>query len=141
MTSESKILTWDDITPGKREDLAFSVSEEDMRTFAELSGDWNPIHTDPEFAKRKGFDGTLVYGGLLTAQISKFLGMLLPGRDGLWTGLNIQFKTPLMVGEPACLEVEVENKSEAAKMINLKIRITTGDTVVAVAKVEILFVE
>ena len=96
-----------------------------MQSFVEISGDVNPMHTDVNFATSRGFDGVLVYGGILIAQISRMVGMHLPGRDALWSSLNIHFARPLLVGQTAELEARVEHISEATSSIELKFKITS----------------
>ena len=83
------------------------------------------MHTDVNFATSRGFDGVLVYGGILIAQISRMVGMHLPGRDALWSSLNIHFARPLLVGQTAELEARVEHISEATSSIELKFKITS----------------
>ena len=115
MTDACINLTWEEIVAGDTREFGFVISQHDMDQFAALSGDHNPIHQDPAFAAQQGFDGCVVYGGLIVAQVSRMLGMVIPGRFGLWTGLNVQFRKPLYVGEGALLILAVDIKSEAAK--------------------------
>jgi 3-hydroxybutyryl-CoA dehydratase len=139
LTDACANLTWDDIVAGDTHEARFEISQNDMAQFAALSGDHNPVHQDAAFASQQGFDGCVVYGGLIVARISRMLGMVLPGRFGLWTGLNIQFRKPLYVDESALLTLAVENKSEAAKMLKLKIRVTTDRGLIASAVCESVF--
>ncbi len=139
MTEACTNLTWVDIVAGYTREISFEISQHDMDQFAALSGDHNPVHQDPAFASQQGFDGCVVYGGLIVAQISRMIGMVMPGRFGLWTGLNIQFRKPLYVGEDALLTLTVDHKSEAAKMIKLKIRVTTARGLIASAVCESVF--
>ena len=56
-----------DLREGVSATVGFTVTPEQMRAFAELSGDFNPLHVDDAFAKGKNFDGAVVYGALLVA--------------------------------------------------------------------------
>lgn len=131
-------VRWDQIQPGHRHRFEFAISPEDMTGFAAVSGDRNPLHQDPAFARAKGFDGVVVYGGLLIAQISRMIGMIVPGRDAVWTGLTIEFRTPLLVGEPAALVAEIAGKSESTRQIRLKIAIRAGERIIAQGKADAL---
>ena len=139
MTDVCANLTWNDIVAGDTHETRFEIRQQDMEQFAALSGDHNPVHQDATFASQQGFDGCVVYGGLIVAQISRILGMVLPGRFGLWTSLNIQFRGPLYVDESALLTLTVDNKSEAAKMLKLKMRVTTDRGLIASAVCESVF--
>lgn len=125
------VLAWDDLAEGMAIRLPFVVADEDMAAFARLSGDFNPLHQDPAFARDRGFAGRVVYGGLLVAQVSRLLGMHIPGRDGVWTGLKIDFRAPLMVGEPAWLDAEIARLSEAVRLVRVKFAIAAGDRQIA----------
>ncbi len=118
--------------------LAFAVNAKDMDAFAALSGDHNPLHRDDAFARTKGFDGPVVYGALLVAQISRLIGMHLPGRDCLWTGLKMDFHKPLMVGESAQLQAVVQTKSDAARMLKLALKVCAGDRTIAKGSAEVV---
>lgn len=107
-----------------------------MDAFCALSGDANPLHRDPGFARDAGFHGAVVYGALLVAKISELIGMRLPGTGGVWAGLKMDFRNPLYVGETARLQAEIDHRSEAARMISLKLRIDTDDRCIATGSVE-----
>jgi acyl dehydratase len=125
------------IAPGSEASLEFVVSADDMRVFAELSGDYNPLHSDVAFAVSRGFGGCVVYGALMVAKISRLIGMELPGRDSLWSGLEMQFVSPLLVGESAVLTAAVGHVSEATRSTELRLRIVSGDRVIARGKASV----
>jgi len=116
---------------GQRAEFAFEIGAEQMRAFAALSGDHNPLHADPAFALARGFEGEVVYGGLLVAQVSRLIGMELPGRFAVWHRLQIDFRKPLYVGQPARLSAEIQHVSEAASALTLKFRIESGGEILA----------
>ena len=125
MSHKPKMHSLDSLREGLVERFVFEPTEKMMQSFMEISGDVNPMHTDVNFATSRGFDGVLVYGGILIAQISRMVGMHLPGRDALWSSLNIHFARPLLVGQTAELEARVEHISEATSSIELKFKITS----------------
>ncbi|MCC7046051.1 MAG: (R)-hydratase [Alphaproteobacteria bacterium] len=125
------------IEAGQRTSLAFAVSADEMAAFAALSGDYNPLHSDAAFAAARGFAGRVVYGALLVAKLSRLIGMELPGRDALWTGLDIQFVAPLLVGEEAVLEAVVAQVSPATKSMVLQVSVKRNDRVLARGKASV----
>ena len=112
-----------------------------MDAYRRLSGDANPLHTEDAFARRAGFDGPVVFGGLIVAKISWLLGMHLPGAGGLWTGLKVNFHKPLYAGESATITGEVTHRSESTGMLTLKLVIEAGDRCIATATAESLMID
>ena len=125
------------IAPGLKASLPFSVGETEMTMFASLSGDRNPLHLDADFARRNGFAGRVVYGGLLVAMISRLIGMELPTRKLLWTRIALDFRAPLYVDEEAMLSAEVVGLAEAARAARLRITIGAGDRIIATGFAEL----
>jgi acyl dehydratase len=111
----------------------FVVGESEQQAFAKLSGDFNPLHLDPEFARDRGLTGAVVYGAMIVAQISRIVGMKLPGSAGIWSSLKIDFREPLYVGEVAHIFAEVTHYSEAARSLSLKIKVTSAERTIATA--------
>ena len=64
-----------------------------------MSGDFNPIHIDKKTAQDKGFKDIVAHGFLLGAQISKFLGMTLPGKNCLILEQKVTFHNPIYAKE------------------------------------------
>ena len=118
----------------------FTVTAQDMARFAELSGDYNPLHTDEAFARGKGFKGVVVYGGLLTAKVSQLIGMQLPGRDSVWAGLDLAFRKPLYVGQAARVEASVTEVSESTGMVMLAVTVRADGKTLAKGTAEVVLV-
>jgi len=132
------VLSWSEIHEGLDLSFPFVITKVEMDAFAELSGDHNPMHRDADFARAKGFDGPVVYGALIVAQVSRLIGMYLPGRDATWTGLKIEFRAPLMIDQEAQLTAVVQSASDAVRMIKLSLKVTVGDKVIAKGKAEVV---
>ncbi len=127
-----------DLTVGAKALVGFAVTEPQMRQFAELSGDFNPLHTDAAFAERKGHPGPVVYGALLVAKVSQLIGMELPGRDGTWASLSLDFKRPLYVGQAAEVEGTVESVHTATGLVELALVLRSQGKVIAKGKAEVV---
>ncbi|ODM45104.1 (R)-hydratase [Cereibacter johrii] len=97
-----------------------------MEDFRSISGDDNPIHFDPSFARDRGFDGPIVYGGLLIAEVSRLLGTALPGPGCVWQSLTMKFRRPLLVGERAQLEAEVKHETPHLGIRLIRLTISSG---------------
>lgn len=126
-----------ELSPGRRVLVDFSVSDADMASFAALSGDYNPLHLDEAFARSKGFQGRVVYAGILVSKVSQLIGMHLPGRDSVWVSLALDFRQPLYVDAPAQVEGTVDQFSDSAGLVLLKLVIRAGGKVLAKGKAEV----
>lgn len=126
------------LTEGLKRSVTFSVTREQMRAFAELSGDFNPLHVDEAFARSKGYEGCVVYGALLVAKVSQLIGMRLPGRDSVWASVSFDFKRPLYVGREAEVEGTVVNVHHATGMVELGLVVRSDGRVLAKGKAEVV---
>ena len=92
-----------------------TISEADIMLFAGLSGDWNPMHTDAEYA-RKAMFGERVAHGLLGLSMASGLAMqtgFLNHTVEAFTGLDWKFRAPIKIGDTIVVEVEVKDKKLA----------------------------
>ena len=131
MTQGAEVLRWEELKLGLSVDFPFSVSQQDMDTFAELSGDRSRIHHDVAFASKNGFSGPVVYGALIVARLSALVGMRLPGDLGLATEWRINFNNPLYVDDQAVMHGEITHVSESTHMVKLQFSVVAGDRVIA----------
>jgi acyl dehydratase len=66
---------------GRKARHPFVVDEAAMDRFRQMSGDNSRIHCDDTFARSMGYDGVIVYGGIMLAHLSQLLGMNIPGMN------------------------------------------------------------
>jgi len=79
------------------------VTPDSAIEFARLSGDWNPLHTDPAHAATTAYRRPVLHGAFSAGLVSRMAGMYLPGRDCLLHSLNLKFVAPIV--PPATLRV------------------------------------
>ena len=92
-----------------------TISEADIMAFAGLSGDWNPIHVDAEYARTAMF-GERVAHGLLGLSIASGLAMQMGFLDQTveaFTGLEWKFRAPIKIGDTILVEAELKDKKLA----------------------------
>lgn len=109
----------------------FVIDAAAMEAFRTYTGDDSLVHTDAAFARSRGFDDVIVYGGLMLAHLSSVLGRLLPGRYGTSLKWSINYRRPLYVGETAELSCEVTHVSPAVGVMEMSFRIVSGGRVIA----------
>ena len=108
------------------------ITDHDVRVFADLSGDHNPVHLDEKFAAKTRFGRRIVHGALVTSLISAVLGTTLPGPGTIYLGQSVRFLLPVFVGDTVAVEVEVREKKEDKPIYLLRTdcRNEQGDLVV-----------
>ncbi len=131
MTEQAQDLAWSDLVIGREETFSFSFDAAQLDAYARLSGDWNPIHHDAEFAGRGGFSAPVVYGGLVVTQISRLVGMRMPGLHALWTGINLRFRRPLLVDEVAELRARITRRIASVQAIEMAIQVKAQGKIIA----------
>ncbi len=112
---------FDDIKVGDVAELKHFLTKEDVQAFAALTGDFNPLHVDEEFAKRTLFHKPVVHGMLSASFISTIIGTLLPGGGALWMSQTLDFLRPAHVGDTLRVLASVKQKSPATRVMLLKI--------------------
>ncbi len=113
------------------------ISEDDVRAFAVLSGDYNPLHMDDAYARSTPFGGRVVHGMLLAAMISRLVGMQLPGKRALLMKESLEFKKPIRIGDMVKVEGAVVNVSIATHIVELEIHIYAESIIVVTGHVQV----
>jgi 3-hydroxybutyryl-CoA dehydratase len=90
---------FEDLALGVEASYVRRVSEHDLDTFAELTGDRNPIHLDEEFAAKTIFRGRIAHGMLTATYISAILGTRLPGPGAIYISQTLNFRAPVRIGD------------------------------------------
>lgn len=75
------------------------ITQEDINQFANLSGDFNPIHVDQVFAKETPFKKTVAHGLYVASLISKVIATQLPGPGTIYLQQDLKFIKPAFVGD------------------------------------------
>jgi 3-hydroxybutyryl-CoA dehydratase len=99
---------------------SFTVSTDIYEGFKSLFKDLNPLHTNEEFAKGKGFTGKVMHGNILNGFLSYFIGECLPTKDVLIQTQEIKFLRPVYENERLTLIAEIEEIFESVNTIEFK---------------------
>ena len=102
--------------------LSRAVSKSDVDRMAELTGDFNPVHVDEEFAKRTRFGSCIAHGVIPFGLISAVLGTKLPGPGAIYLKQSLEFLLPVRVGDHITAEVEVVSWQEDTRIATLRTR-------------------
>ena len=87
--------SYESIATGEEASFRRIIGESDVAAFAELTGDWNPLHMDSSFAATTQFGERIAHGMLVASYFSNLVGMYLPGRRALLLSPDVQFAKPV----------------------------------------------
>ena len=98
----------------------FDVSDEVHKAFTDIFKDKNPLHTDEQYAKSKGFEGRVMHGNILGGFLSYFIGECLLEKNVIIHSESIKFRRPVYLHDRLKLVGEVEEIFESVKTIDIK---------------------
>ena len=112
--------TIEQIKVGDEVSFLYELTQKKMEMFMEITGDKNPLHTDLEYAKTKGYSEKVVYGMLTSSILSTLAGMYMPGEYSLIHSVEINFVKPVFLSksplEVKAKVVEVDNRFNTIKL-------------------------
>src|SRR5262245_24143467 len=119
------------ITVGQRARRTLTLTPQHVKTFASLTGDYNPLHFDQDFAAHTKFQRLVVQGGLTTGLLHALVAMDLPGPGTVFLSQNWKFTAPVYIGDTITAEAEVLSVHATKPVTELRIRVTrqTGEVV------------
>jgi 3-hydroxybutyryl-CoA dehydratase len=97
-----------------------TITDEDIRAFAELSGDRNPVHLDDEYASGTRFGRRIAHGMLAASLVSATLANELPGRGSVYLSQTLRFVAPVFPGDTVTARVEVTKVREDKPVVTLE---------------------
>lgn len=117
-------LSYDEIEVGMTESFTKTITETDVYLFAGISGDFNPMHLNEEFAKKTPFGTRIAHGALPQSLIAPVLGMKLPGLGTVAIEMTSRFLKPTYFGDTVTAWAEVVEKLEEKRWVRMELRWT-----------------
>jgi phosphotransacetylase/acyl dehydratase len=114
--------TFEEIKVGDSVSLSHTLTAKDIELFAAVSGNVNPVHVDPAFARDDMFHRVIAHGMWTGALISTLLGTELPGPGTIYRSQTLNFRHPVVVGDSVVATVTVREK-RAPKDVVLDCRV------------------
>ena len=121
MNGSLRVRNFADLKVGDEASLRKEFTSADIGAFARLSGDFNPLHVDDEFAQRTRFRRRIAPGMLSAAYVSTLIGMRLPGPGGVWMQQSFEFVAPIFVGDCVEFRAWIDHKSEATRTLVIRV--------------------
>ena len=115
---------------GDTASLTKTFTDEDVRAFAAISGDKNPVHLDEDYAAQTQFKKRIVHGMLTAGLISAILGTKLPGEGSIYLGQTINFRAPVFLDDTITATVTIIKLHERKPIVTLETVCRNQDDVV-----------
>ena len=113
-----------ELSVGQQARLVRQLRWEDIEAFAAVSGDTNPAHLDPEFARDSLFHGVIAHGMWGASLISALLGTEFPGPGTIYLRQDLHFTRPVRLNDSLTVIVTVQSKDEARKRVDLDCQVS-----------------
>jgi len=118
---------FEEIQVGDRASFTKTISEADIYGFAGITGDFNPVHVNEEYAKKSRFKKRIAHGMLTASFISTVLGTDLPGANTIYMSQEVKFTAPVYIGDTLTATAEVVEKREDKRILTLKTTVVNQD--------------
>lgn len=100
-------MRYDELAIGQTAEYSRTVTDDDVMTFARVSGDFNPVHVDEEAAAKTRFGGRIAHGMLSAAFISAAIAGKLPGPSSIYLSQTLKFTAPVRLGDTVTVRLSV----------------------------------
>ena len=127
---------------GDAAEMTMTVTDADVRAFAEVTGDHNPVHLDEEYAAATRFGRRIAHGMLGASLISAVLANELPGRGTVYLSQTLRFTAPVFLGDTVTARVVVKGVRDDKPIVTLETfctnqrgeRVVEGEAVVLASR-------
>ncbi len=115
---------------GQRATRELAVDEGMIAKYAEITGDYNPLHFDAEFVARTRFERLMAQGGIATGLLHALVAMEMPGPGSVFMRQSWTFPAPVYIGDTLRAEAIVKSVRSKRNMAELEFQVKNQDGVV-----------
>jgi len=108
------------IKVGDRASVTKTITEDDIQTFGDLTGDHNPLHFDEDHARRTRFGHPISHGMLTGALFSPIIAHQIPGEGAIYLSQSLKFVAPVFAGDTITAELKVTRVREDKQIVTLE---------------------
>ena len=118
---------------GAKTSVSKMITETDIIEFAEISGDYNPVHLNQKTAEKSVFGNRIAHGFLVGSIISNAIGMKLPGPGTIYLEQDMKFLKPVFIGDTVTAVIEVTDIiNENKNILKLSTIVTNQETEIVI---------
>lgn len=98
----------EDLKIGMSASYSQTISDSDIKSFAGISGDRNPVHMDKEYAENSRFKKRIAHGMISSSFFSALFGTKLPGEGCVYVSQTLKFRKPVYIDDTVTATVVIE---------------------------------
>ncbi|GHY71492.1 acyl dehydratase [Vibrio cholerae] len=98
----------EDLKVGMSASYSQTISDSDIKSFAGISGDRNPVHMDKEYAENSRFKKRIAHGMISSSFFSALFGTRLPGEGCVYVSQTLKFRKPVYIDDTVTATVVIE---------------------------------
>jgi len=123
-------MRYSDLVVGQTAEYSKQVSDDDVMSFARITGDFNAVHVDEAAAKKTRFGGRIAHGMLSAGLVSAAIANELPGTGSIYLAQTMRFTAPVRINDTITVALTVtELLSKNRVKLSTVCRNQNGETV------------
>lgn len=115
------------LSVGQTASRSMTVTAEQVKTFAELTGDYNPLHFDEEFARKTKFGKLVAQGGITTGILHALVAMDMPGPGTVFLSQDWKFTAPVFIGDSITANAKIIKIHETKPVTQIEFKVVRQD--------------
>ena len=116
-----------EVSEGQKATRTVTVTADHVARYAELTGDYNPLHFDEEFTARTRFERLVAQGGITTGLLHALVSSDLPGPGTVFLSQHWDFIAPVFIGDTITGEIEVLKVHASKPVTQLAVKVRRED--------------
>ncbi|CBL46953.1 MaoC-like dehydratase [gamma proteobacterium HdN1] len=119
--------TYDELSVGDSASFSRTLTQEDILLYAYVSGDYNPVHIDEEYAKTTQYKGTIAHGMFYAAMLSAAVASSLPGPGSILLSQEFRLRNPARAGDTLNGVISIAEKKSKMNIVRVDCTIKNQD--------------
>jgi len=115
------------LSVGQTASRSMTVTAGHVKTFAELTGDYNPLHFDEDFARETKFGKLVAQGGITTGILHALVAMDMPGPGTVFLSQDWKFTAPVFIGDSITANAKIIKIHETKPVTQIEIKVVRQD--------------
>ena len=125
------------ISVGMQVSYSQTITDADIKNFAGISGDRNPVHLDDNYAEKSRYKKRIAHGLMTASYFSSLFGTKIPGEGCVYVSQSLQFKRPVYMGDTVTATVEVLSVNTVKRRVLFRTLCKVGSKVVTDGEAEL----
>ena len=112
-------MEFESLAVGNVSEWSKAVSDADVMQYAQITGDFNPVHVDAEAAAASSFGGRIAHGMLTAGHISAAISNGVPGPGVIYMSQTLSFRRPVRIGDTVTVRIEIIELKPRTRRVRL----------------------